>query len=67
MGSDGTRGAGLIRAAGGDVIAEAEETALIYGMPRSVVMSGHATQVLSLPQIADAIVAHCRARAAASA
>ena len=68
MGNDGTRGAGLIRAAGGDVIAESEETSLIYGMPRSVVLAGHATQVLPLPQIADAIVAHCRAaRAAASA
>lgn len=67
MGNDGTRGAGLIRATGGDVIAESEETALIYGMPRSVVQAGHATQVLPLPRIADAIVAHCRARAAASA
>ena len=67
MGTDGTRGAGLIRQAGGDVIAESEETALIYGMPRSVVQAGYATQVLPLPRIADAIVVHCRAHVAASA
>lgn len=68
MGTDGTRGAGLIRQAGGDVIAEAEETALIYGMPRSVVQAGFATQVLPIDQIASAIVTHCKTtRMAASA
>lgn len=65
MGVDGTRGAGLIRAAGGEVIAEAASTAIIYGMPRSVAEAGYADEVRPLHEIADAIVRRCRALAAA--
>jgi two-component system chemotaxis response regulator CheB len=53
MGDDGTEGARAIRDAGGIVIAEAQETAVVYGMPGSVVRAGLATKVLPLPQIAE--------------
>lgn len=59
MGSDGTRGSGLIKAAGGEVIAEAPETAVIYGMPRSVVEAGYADHVVPLTRVADEIVRRC--------
>lgn len=67
MGVDGARGAALIRAAGGEVIAEDESTAIIYGMPRAVIEAGLADEVRPLDQIADAIARRCRAAAAASA
>lgn len=55
MGDDGRDGAQAIRAAGGRVIAESEETAVIFGMPRQVIRSGGADQVLRLDRIASAI------------
>jgi len=36
MGSDGLKGAGAIRAAGGRVLTEAESSCVVYGMPRCV-------------------------------
>jgi two-component system chemotaxis response regulator CheB len=55
MGNDGRRGASAIKAAGGHVIVEAEETAVIFGMPRQVIREGAADAVLPLPAIAQAI------------
>ena len=65
MGNDGMRGAALIKDAGGSVIAEAEESCVVYGMPRSVVEAGYADRVVSLQGIADALVRVCRATGAA--
>ena len=56
MGSDGTKGAWHIKAAGGKVIAEHESTSVVYGMPRSVVEAGLADQVVPLPKIASTLV-----------
>ncbi|HEB91708.1 MAG TPA: chemotaxis response regulator protein-glutamate methylesterase [Deltaproteobacteria bacterium] len=55
MGDDGRKGACQVKAAGGRVIAESEETALIYGMPRQVVAAGAADEILPLPEIPAAI------------
>jgi two-component system chemotaxis response regulator CheB len=47
MGNDGKEGAAWIKAQGGKVLTEAEESCVIYGMPRSVdeagLSDGHAT------------------------
>ena len=48
MGHDGRNGACQVKSAGGRVIAESEETAVIYGMPRQVVNAGAADRVLPL-------------------
>ena len=40
MGNDGTQGATWIKAQGGMILTESEESCIIYGMPRSVVESG---------------------------
>ncbi|MBK9258956.1 MAG: chemotaxis-specific protein-glutamate methyltransferase CheB [Polyangiaceae bacterium] len=55
MGDDGVAGARAIRAGGGTVIAESEETAVVYGMPRAAVRAGIVNESLPLPQIADYI------------
>ncbi len=56
MGSDGTDGARRIKARGGHVIAENEETCVVYGMPRSVVDAGLADTVVPLTEVAQTIV-----------
>ncbi len=55
MGSDGARGATLIKAAGGYVIAQDEATSIIYGMPGEAVRLGAVDQVLPIDQIYQAI------------
>jgi len=55
MGSDGTNGSLLIHSAGGWIIAEAESTSVVWGMPRSVFEAGAANEVLPLNEIASAI------------
>jgi two-component system chemotaxis response regulator CheB len=56
MGHDGTNGCGLVRSAGGPVIAEDESTCVVWGMPRSVYEAGFADQVWPIHEIASAIV-----------
>ncbi len=51
MGDDGRRGALAIREAGGQVIAESEETAVIFGMPKQVIRAGAADTVAPLGEI----------------
>jgi len=53
MGDDGVAGARAIRDAGGIVIAESQETAVVNGMPGAAVRAGIATEVLPLPAIGD--------------
>jgi two-component system chemotaxis response regulator CheB len=55
MGDDGRRGAQVVRASGGRVIAESEETAVIFGMPQQVIRCGAADLVLPLDEIPRAI------------
>jgi two-component system chemotaxis response regulator CheB len=52
MGSDGTRGAADIVAAGGSVIAQDEETSVVWGMPGAVARAGLCSAVLPIDQIA---------------
>ncbi len=56
MGSDGTRGAAKLTAAGGTVIAQDEETSVVWGMPGSVAAAGLCSAVLPLDLIAPKVV-----------
>jgi two-component system chemotaxis response regulator CheB len=56
MGSDGREGAAWIKSKGGSVITEAEESCVIYGMPRSVVEAGLSDAAVPLSRMADAIM-----------
>ncbi len=55
MGNDGTNAALLVHNSGGWVISEAEETCVVYGMPRSVFEAGASDEVVPLDKIANAI------------
>ncbi len=55
MGSDGTIGAGAVRAAGGQVIVQDEATSVVWGMPGAVVAAGLADLILPLDRIAGEI------------
>jgi len=53
MGDDGVEGGRAIRDAGGVVIAESQETAVVNGMPAAAVRAGIASEVLPLPEIGE--------------
>jgi two-component system chemotaxis response regulator CheB len=55
MGDDGRRGVKAVKNGGGNVIAESENTAVIFGMPQQAIRTGAVDQVLSLGDIATAI------------
>lgn len=55
MGSDGREGSAWIKAAGGTVLTESEESCVVYGMPRSVVEAGLSDGSVPLDAMADAI------------
>jgi len=56
MGVDGAKGAAALRKAGGKVIAQDEDSSVVFGMPRAVIESGAADEVLPLAQIPEAIM-----------
>jgi two-component system chemotaxis response regulator CheB len=62
MGDDGREGALAVQRVGGSVIAESEETAVIFGMPRQVIQAGAADQILALPAIPEAMAAGIASR-----
>ena len=55
MGDDGRRGVRAVKEAGGSVIAESEETAVIFGMPQQAIRTGVVDAVLPLDAIAAVI------------
>ena len=56
MGSDGREGAAWIKARGGVILTEAEDSCVVYGMPRSVVEAGLSDHAVSLEGLAQAIM-----------
>lgn len=62
MGSDGTRGAEYIRAAGGTVLVQDQATSVVWGMPGSVWRAGLAAAVLPIGEIAGEIIQRTQMR-----
>lgn len=60
MGADGAKAMTALRQAGGYTIAEAAETAVIWGMPGALVAAGGAAVTLPLERIAAAVVKRVR-------
>ena len=56
MGSDGTHGAADVVAAGGSVIAQDEDSSVVWGMPGSVTKAGLCSAVLPIDQIPGRII-----------
>ncbi len=67
MGSDGLEGCRAVRARGGVVLAEAEETCAVFGMPRALVEAGMADRVVPVGAMATAIAGAVGQMAAAGA
>jgi two-component system chemotaxis response regulator CheB len=61
MGKDGLEGAREVRRHGGRILAEAESTCTVYGMPRAVVEADLADNVLPLHELPAAIAAEAGA------
>jgi two-component system chemotaxis response regulator CheB len=57
MGSDGTAGLRAIHQAGGRTLAESQESAVIYGMPKAAIDAGVVDRALPLGHLAAEIVA----------
>ena len=57
MGKDGLDGAREVRARGGRILAEAESSCTVYGMPRAIVEAQLADVVVPLGELAEAIAA----------
>lgn len=55
MGSDGARGARVIKEAGGLVLAQDEATSVIFGMPAEAIKAGVVDQILGIDDIYAAI------------
>lgn len=58
IGDDGADGMVAIKKAGGITIAESEETATVYGMPKEAYVRGGTLEVLPFPKIVQKIVSY---------
>lgn len=63
MGSDGTKGLEWVFKNNGYVIAESEESCVVYGMPRSAVEAGFVHESASIHKIPDILMSRLRYRA----
>jgi two-component system chemotaxis response regulator CheB len=62
MGSDGAAGVREVHHAGGEIWAESEETAVVFGMPQEAIATGLVKRVLPLGEIGPALVSLARRR-----
>jgi two-component system chemotaxis response regulator CheB len=63
MGRDGALGAAAVRAAGGDVIVQDEETSVVFGMPRAAIELGAASRIVPARLIPRALAEAVRGAA----
>lgn len=56
IGEDGARGLLVLREAGAETVAESENSAIVYGMPRTAREMDAADRILDLDEIIDAIL-----------
>jgi len=60
MGSDGAKGMQLMKLKGSSIIAQDEESCIVYGMPRAVIDAGFNDEVVPLTDIYQRILAYCK-------
>lgn len=56
MGRDGAEGAVALRSKGAYIIAESQETCVVYGMPKAAVESGAVNEIVPLSEIPEALL-----------
>jgi two-component system, chemotaxis family, protein-glutamate methylesterase/glutaminase len=59
MGNDGSQGVRRIKERGGKVLAEAEESSVVFGMPKEAIATGCVDGVVPLPGVCDQILRLC--------
>ncbi|KAF0220620.1 MAG: two-component system chemotaxis family response regulator [Geobacteraceae bacterium] len=59
MGNDGSRGVRAIKAGGGNILAESEESAVVFGMPREAIATSLVDKVAPVERMADEIMVSC--------
>jgi len=59
MGNDGSKGVVAVKKGAGSVIAEAEESCVVFGMPKEAIATGRVDKVVPLPAICREILSHC--------
>jgi len=59
MGNDGSQGVRKIKENGGAVLAEAEESSVVFGMPREAIATGVVDEIVHLDQMASSILEYC--------
>lgn len=61
MGNDGSKGVVAIKQGGGSAFAEAEESCVVFGMPKEAIATGRVDKIIPLPAVCQEILKHCRA------
>ena len=56
MGNDGSKGVRAVKSAGGQIFAESEESAIVFGMPREAIATNLVDKILSLDSMANEIL-----------
>lgn len=59
MGNDGSKGVRAVKGAAGEVLAESEESAVVFGMPREAIATGLVDKVAPLDRMAREIIVRC--------
>lgn len=59
MGNDGSKGVRAVKGAAGEVLAESEESAVVFGMPREAIATGLVDKVVPLDRMAREIIVRC--------
>jgi len=62
MGNDGARGASIISKAGGEIMAESQDTSVVFGMPKETIAAVPECGVYPLGEIGDAIMKRFRSQ-----
>jgi two-component system chemotaxis response regulator CheB len=59
MGNDGARGVERIKERGGQVLAESEESSVVFGMPKEAIATGKVDKILPLSLMAGEVLRRC--------
>ena len=59
MGNDGAAGTLKLHQAGGRMIAEAEESSVVFGMPKEAIATGKVDRIVPLDKVCDTILSEC--------
>ena len=59
MGNDGASGTLSLHQGGGRMMAESEETSVVFGMPKEAIATGKVDKIVALDKVCDEILSEC--------